>query len=118
MIKILTNECQEVNTHIHSLTVRICNKSLTGEMVSFCVNAMVCGHHEYQNIWTATSGERLKCAREIGNHCDLFAVQPSLSQSLHAHRQLCGLGGSLVFLKYPRMNIFGQATGDTPRYAV
>ena len=74
VIKTLANECQEVNAHVHSLTVRACNTSLTGEMASFCVEAMVRGHHEYQNIWTAISGERLKCARKIGNRSDLFAV--------------------------------------------
>ena len=35
---------------------------------------MVRGHHEYQNIWAATSEERLKCAHKIGNCSDLFAV--------------------------------------------
>ena len=73
MIGILANECQEVNTHIHSLTVRTCNKSPTGSRNGeFCVDAR--GHNEYQNIWTATSEERLKCARKIENHFDLFAV--------------------------------------------
>ena len=43
-------------------------------MVSFCVDAMVRGYHEYQNIWTVTSGERLKCALEIRNRSDLFAI--------------------------------------------
>ena len=43
-------------------------------MASLCVDAMVRGHHEYQDIWTATSGERLKCAHKIGNHSDLFSV--------------------------------------------
>ena len=35
---------------------------------------MVRGYHEYQDIWTAASGEKLKCARDIGNRSDLFAV--------------------------------------------
>ena len=44
-------------------------------MVSFCdVDAMVRGYHGYQDIWTATSGERLKCAHKIKNRSDLFAV--------------------------------------------
>ena len=73
-IKILVDECQEVNAHIHLPTVRMCKKFPTGEMASFCVDAMVCGHHEYRDIWTATSGERLICACKIGNHSDLFVV--------------------------------------------
>ena len=43
-------------------------------MASFCVDAMMRGYHEYQDICTATSGERLKCARKIGYSFDLFAV--------------------------------------------
>ena len=52
----------------------MCTKSprdTLGEIVSFYVGAIMRGYHEYQDIWTATSGERLKCAR---NRSDLFAV--------------------------------------------
>ena len=59
-------------------------------MASFCVDAMVCGYHEYQDIWTATSGERLKCARKFGNRSDLFAVHFGLHSLIHCttHRWL------------------------------
>ena len=71
-------ECQEVNTHVHSTRYTRVKRLLlnaTGEIASFCVDAMVRGgYHEYQDIWTDTSGERLKCARKIGNRSDLFAV--------------------------------------------
>ena len=93
-------------------------------MASLCVDAMVRGHHEYQDIWTATSGERLKCAHKIGNHSDLiyllllFPLAFTLTLTVRimdGQRSYCGLGRLLVFLKYLRMNIFGQTTGDTPR---
>ena len=117
-IKILANECQEVNAHVQ-LTVLTCKKC---RLEKWRVFAKVRGYHEYQDIWTATSGERLKCARKIRNHSDLFAV--AVHFSFHSlvpcttHRWLKSPSRLLVFLKYLRMSIFGQATGDTPRRVV
>ena len=57
------------------LNTRVKNcRTTIGEMASFCVDAMVRGYHEYQDIWTATSGKRLKCVCKIKNCSDLFAV--------------------------------------------
>ena len=82
-------------------------------MASFCVDAMVRGHHEYQNIWTATSEKRLKCARKIENRFDLFAVAVHFGlRSLVHHTPIDGSRSLWIrlvagFIKYPRMNIFG-----------
>ena len=43
-----------------------------GEFLCGC--KMVRGYHKYQDTWIATGGERLKCAHEIENCSDLFAV--------------------------------------------
>ena len=50
------------------------NRCATEEMAASFCDAVVRGYHEYQGSWTATSGERLKCARKIENHSDLVAV--------------------------------------------
>ena len=44
--------------------------------MSFCftIDAMVRGYHEYQSVWQAALGEKLKCVREVGNRSDVFAV--------------------------------------------
>ena len=47
------------------------NCHTTGEMASFCMDVVVRGYHEYQDVWTATSGERLKCAHKIGNRSEV-----------------------------------------------
>ena len=44
------------------------------KMASFSVEAMVRGHHVYQDIWTAVIGEEFPCKREAGNSFDPFAV--------------------------------------------
>ena len=55
--------------------IRLYHHRMTREMASFCdVDAMVHSYHGYQDIWTAISGERLKCAHKIENCSDLFAV--------------------------------------------
>ena len=41
---------------------------------SFTIDAMVRGYHEYQSVWQAALGEKLKCVREVGNRSDVFAV--------------------------------------------
>ena len=40
----------------------------------FTIDAMVRGYHEYQSVWQASLGEKLKCVREVGNRSDVFAV--------------------------------------------
>ena len=45
---------------------------------SFTVDAtctcMVRGYLECKCVWLASLGEKLKCAREVGNRSDVFAV--------------------------------------------
>ena len=76
-IKNLANEFQEVNIHVHSIVFTY-KKLPTGEIASFVW--MVHGYYMatriswllygYQNIWTATSGERLTCAHKKGDRFD------------------------------------------------
>ena len=40
----------------------------------FAVDAMICGYHEYQQIWEAEDDEILRCIRETSNRHDLYAV--------------------------------------------
>ena len=65
-----------MNTHIHY-------RSAT--RLEFCVDAMLHGgYHEYQDIWTATSGERLKCACKIGNRSDFYLLTSAFTLSFTA----------------------------------
>ena len=41
---------------------------------TFSCDAMVRGYHVYKDIWVATDGEFLQCARETNNIHDPFAV--------------------------------------------
>ena len=58
--------------HTHMLQSRECRE----DKMSFCstIAAMVCGYHEYQGVWQAALGEKLKCVQEGGNRSDMFAV--------------------------------------------
>ena len=38
------------------------------------LSSCICGYHVYNDIWTATVGEELECAREVGNAKDRYAV--------------------------------------------
>ena len=42
--------------------------------VSFSVEAVVRGYHEYKDNWVAVVGEELSCRREPTNREDRFAV--------------------------------------------
>ena len=44
-------------------------------MPTFEVEAMVCGYHVHEEIWDASIGEELLCAREPTNPRDPFAMQ-------------------------------------------
>ena len=41
---------------------------------TFSVESVVCGYHEYQDVWDAPVHEVLSCEREVGNVYDTFAV--------------------------------------------
>ena len=43
-------------------------------MARYCCDSVVRGYHVYRDIWEATRGEILTCARETGNAFDPFAV--------------------------------------------
>ena len=43
--------------------------------VSFMIDAMVRGYHEYRSVWeNPTHGEQLSCAKEPGNLNDPMAI--------------------------------------------
>ena len=68
VIKILVIECQEVNAHVHLTVYKFPRNWRNGEFLWECNGAWL------PQVWTATSGERLKCARKIRNRSDLVAV--------------------------------------------
>ena len=74
MNKILVNEYQDVNAHVHSTVCKSPRDWPDMEKWQVFVWMQWCMYHEYQGIWTATSGERMKFARKIGNCFDLVAV--------------------------------------------
>ena len=74
-----------VRVHVHStVDQRTCIK-MRWRNGKFYVDTMVRGYHEYQDIWTAASGEKLKCAHEIGNYSDLFAVAVVKNKKIIGH---------------------------------
>ena len=81
-----------MSTHIHY-------RSAT--RLEFCVDAMLHGgYHEYQDIWTATSGERLKCACKIGNRSDFLFAYFSLHSLIHCmnHRWLNSVQNKVLIM--------------------
>ena len=48
---------------------------------------MICGYHEYQQIWEAEDGEVLPCIRETGNRHDLYAVAAVKNEVVVDHVQ-------------------------------
>jgi len=40
----------------------------------FTVEAVICGYHEYKDVWDVPVGELLQCEREVGNVHDTLAV--------------------------------------------
>ena len=37
-------------------------------------SSCTCGYHVYNAIWSATVGDELECAREVGNVKDAYAI--------------------------------------------
>ena len=44
------------------------------EMYSFSLTVVVCGFHNYKNVWEPTIDKVLSCERDVGNSHDTFAV--------------------------------------------
>ena len=44
-------------------------------MFGFVVDSMICGYHEYKNIWeTPSADDNLLCEHEVGNTIDTHVV--------------------------------------------
>ena len=54
-------------------------------MPTFEVEAMVCSHHVYEEIWDASIDKELLCTREPGNPCDPFTIAVVKSDQTIGH---------------------------------
>ncbi len=52
---------------------------------TFTVESCVRGYHMYKDIWDATVGEELECARESDNPADSYAVAMKKSNETVGH---------------------------------
>jgi len=55
------------------------------DVVRYCSDFVVRGYHVYKDIWEATRGEVLTCARETGNVFDPFAVSVLKGYTVAGH---------------------------------
>ena len=44
------------------------------KIARYCFDSVVRGYHVYKEVWEASRGEMLSCARETGNALDPFTV--------------------------------------------
>ena len=69
-------------------------------MPTFEVEAMVRGYHVYKEIWDASIGEELLCAREPTNPCDPFAIAVVKSNQTVGHVPLKISSVCSLFLRH------------------
>ena len=53
--------------------------------ISFSMESVIRGYHEYRSTWEAAYGELLSCQRETGNSYDSFAVGVMKNGSIVGH---------------------------------